>query len=148
METLLGILASLFAGVNIFQFIFFRSQKKKAGAEASQEGAKADGLNLENIKALMGFQGQELVSTTQKNKSLREDNDEKDSLIRKYDYEISDLRRIVSGLQKMRNEDIARRAHAEIHICLSLPCKDRVPFLGTYIHKTVEKIEDNETKTA
>jgi len=139
METLLGILASLFAGVNIFQFIFIRAQRKKAGAEASQEGAKADGMNLDNLKKLTEVQGELLLKSAENVSSLSARNAELESMVRKYDWEIDNLKRVVTGLQKMWNDALVRMTYAENNICLNSPCKDRIPTLGTYKHRAEEK---------
>ena len=40
-STLLGILAALFGGLNVFQFIFFRATKKKYEAEGDMAHAEA-----------------------------------------------------------------------------------------------------------
>lgn len=139
METLLGILASLFAGANIFQFIFIRSQKKKAGAEASQEGAKADGLNLGNIREVMELQGKTLLETTKERDALAVENYDLKSKMRGYDYEIENIKRQLTGVQNTLSSEISRRIYAEQHICLNLPCTLRIPTIGTFTCKGDEK---------
>lgn len=139
METLLGALASLLAGANIFQFIFIRAQKKKAGAEASQEGAKADGLNLGNIREVMELQGKTLVETTKERDALAVENYEIKSKMRGYDYEIENIKRQLTGVQNTLSSEIPRRIYAEQHICLNLPCTLRIPTIGTFTCKGDEK---------
>lgn len=47
MEIILGIAAALFAGLNIFQFIFFRSTKKEYEAKAQQAKVEAEKAETE-----------------------------------------------------------------------------------------------------
>lgn len=158
--TLLGILASLFAGVNIFQLLFIRSQRKKAGAEASkvsaeayQEEAKGDGLSLNNIKNYNDMRDDLLIKTEKRNHELQDQNDSLTQKLRDYDrkledferdndYKLKEFERKIQGMQKTISHEIARRTYAENNICLNLPCKDRIPKIGTYNHK------NDETKTA
>lgn len=47
MEIILGIVAALFAGLNIFQFIFLRSTKKEYEAKAQQAKVEAEKAETE-----------------------------------------------------------------------------------------------------
>ena len=70
METvniIVGILATLFAGLNIFQFVAFKSYKKKYQAEAEKDQAEAEELKqsaierrLEAMEKLYATQGEEI----------------------------------------------------------------------------------------
>lgn len=132
METILAIISSLFAGTTIFQFIFFRSQRKKASAEAEQEGARADGLNLENIRSLLELQGKQLLDSEKRNGELSKENDILRQKLREYDYKLEQFERKIKGMERIISSEIARREYAEKHICLNLECKDRIPTLGEY----------------
>ena len=120
METILAIISSLFAGTTIFQFIFFRAQRKKASAEASQEGAKADGLNLENIRNLLELQGKQLLEAEKRNGELSKENDILRQKLREYDYKLEQFERKIKGMERIISTEIARRSYAEHHICLNL----------------------------
>ena len=132
METILAIISSLFAGTTIFQFIFFRSQRKKASAEAEQEGARADGLNLENIRSLLELQGKQLLDSEKRNGELSKENDILRQKLREYDYKLEQFERKIKGMERIISSEIARREYAEKYICLNLECKDRIPTLGEY----------------
>ena len=132
METILAILSSLFAGTTIFQFIFLRSQRKKVSAEASQEGAKADGLNLENIRNLLELQGKQLLESEKRNGELSKENEMLRQKLREYDYKLEQFERKIKGMERIISTEIARRSYAEHHICLNLDCKDRKPGLGEF----------------
>lgn len=132
METILAIISSLFAGTTIFQFIFFRAQRKKASAEASQEGAKADGLNLDNIRSLLELQGKQLLEAEKRNGELSKENDILRQKLREYDYKLEQFERKIKGMERIISSEIARRSYAEHHICLNLDCKNRKPGLGEF----------------
>lgn len=142
MDTIIAIISGVIpvlAGLNIFQFISIRSLKKKANAEADkitaeaeQEDAKADGLNLDNIRAALKLQGEQLVAAEERNHILWENNHSLRQKIDEYDAKMSELERKVRGLEKMMGKEIERREYAEKHICLNLECKDRIPTLGDY----------------
>ena len=132
METILAIISSLFAGTTIFQFIFIRSQRKKIAAEASQEGAKADGLNLSNIKEMLELQGKQLVESEKRNGELSKENDILRQKLREYDYKLEQFERKVKGVERVVGIEIARRIFAENNICLRKGCDEREPELGAY----------------
>lgn len=154
METIiLSILSTLFAGTTLWQFVFFRSYKKKNSAEASkaevevekavaevsQEEAKADRLHLENIQTVMSMREGMLIKTLEENKQLVKENEELRKIVddfrhvtREFEYRFGDYDRKIKGMEKIIREEIARRSYAEGHICLNLPCKDRIPKLGQF----------------
>lgn len=109
-----------------------RAEANKVSAEAEQEDAKADGLNLDNIRAALKLQGEQLVAAEERNHTLWENNHSLRQKIDEYDTKMSELERKVRGLEKMMGREIERREYAEKHICLNLECKDRIPTLGDY----------------
>lgn len=133
METILAIISSLFAGTTIFQFIFIRSQRKKLSAEASQEGAKADGLNLDNLRSYIELQNKQLLAVEERNGELSKKNNILEQKLREYDYKLEQFERKIKGMERIISSEIARRSYAEHHICLNLDCRDRKPGLGEYI---------------
>lgn len=148
--TIISIAASLFAGTTIFQFFSLRSMKKKLNAEANkvsaeaeQEGAKADGLRLDNIKSLLELQGEQLLSASKINmekdqfidtltKKIRELDESFESFKKASEYQIGVLTRKVTGLGNVVSREIVRREYAEKHICLNLDCNERIPKLGEF----------------
>lgn len=109
-----------------------RAEANKVSAEAEQEDAKADGLNLDNIRAALKLQGDQLVAAEERNHTLWENNHSLRQKIDEYDIKMSEIERKVRGLEKMMGKEIERRECAEKHICLNLECKDRIPTLGEY----------------
>lgn len=134
-----GFLGISIGGTLLKFFIFPKITKKQEQAGADQEGAKADGLNLGNIKEVMELQGKTLVETTKQRDSLAIENYDLKSKMRGYDYEIENIKRQLSGVQNTLSSEISRRIYAEQHICLNLPCTSRIPTIGTFISKADEK---------
>lgn len=155
LTTIISIVASLFAGTTIFQFFSLRSMRKKMSAEANkvsaeaeQEGARADGLKLDNLNKFIEIQGAHLVEAVKLNGikdniidtltiKLREYDSNFENFKRANEYQIEVLTRKVKGLEKVVSREIVRREYAEKHICLNMDCKDRIPKLGEF--KTEEK---------
>lgn len=155
LTTIISIVASLFAGTTIFQFFSLRSMRKKMSAEANkvsaeaeQEGARADGLKLDNLNKFIEIQGAHLVEAVKLNGikdniidtltvKLREYDSNFENFKRANEYQIEVLTRKVKGLEKVVSREIIRREYAEKHICLNMDCKDRIPKLGEF--KTEEK---------
>lgn len=132
LEALLAVISAIFGGTSIAQFVHIRSQKKKLSAEASQEGAKADALNLENINYAMEVQGKHLRNAEERNGKLSAENDALRHKIREYDYKLEEFDRKIRGMERIISSEIARRSYAEYRICHNIECKDRKPALGTY----------------
>lgn len=148
--TIISIAASLFAGTTIFQFFSLRSMKKKLNAEANkvsaeaeQEGAKADGLRLDNINKYIDLQNELLINATKVNmekdqfidtltKKIRELDESFESFKKASEYQIGVLTRKVTGLGNVVSREIVRREYAEKHICLNLECNERIPKLGEF----------------
>lgn len=143
LTTIISIAASLFAGTSIYQFFSLRTMKKKMSAEADQEGAKAEGLNLNNVKEFVAFLREQTTMSEARNGQLSAENDilrqklrgieeNFETFKKANEYQIGVLTRKVSGLEKVVSREIVRREYAERHICLNLECKERVPELGHY----------------
>lgn len=138
--TIISIIASsLFAGTTIFQFFSLRSMKKKlraeankVSAEAEQEGARADGLNLENIRNLLDLQGEQLVASEQRNKAISTINDELRAKMEEYDDALTELKNQVREMEKRLNETLGRAEYAEENLCTNTGCRTRKPKLGTF----------------
>ncbi|MFA5849934.1 MAG: hypothetical protein WC833_08620 [Bacteroidales bacterium] len=132
LSTILSLLSPFLAGGIIFQFIFYKSQKKKFVAGTNQEIAKADGLNLGNIQKYIELQDSIILKISQERDSFAQENTSIKSKINEYDYKFSDMERKVRGMQNVINNELTKRQYAERHICLNLPCSSRIPVLGTY----------------
>lgn len=138
--TIISIIASsLFAGTTIFQFFSLRSMKKKlraeankVSAEAEQEGARADGLNLDNIRNLLDLQGEQLVASEQRNKAISTINDELRAKMEEYDDALTELKNQVREMEKRLNETLGRAEYAEENLCTNTGCRTRKPKLGTF----------------
>lgn len=125
-------LSPLFIGVSIFQFLFFRSWKKKFKAGTNQEVAKADGMNLDNLSKYIKMQGDELIKTTMDRDNFIQENLILKTKLSEYDFKLMEMDRKVRGVQNTIATEISQRQYAEKHICLNLQCRERVPALGTY----------------
>ena len=96
---LLTVLTVLFGGLNIFQFIFFRSTKKEYEAKAEKTAiessdAKHDYLvkRVESMEQLYQKQGEVLDSVRKDVLRLTQDVQDRDTKIIKYESEIKSLR--------------------------------------------------------
>lgn len=96
---LLTVLTVLFGGLNIFQFIFFRSTKKEYEAKAEKTAiessdAKHDYLvkRVESMEQLYQKQGEVLDSVRKDVLRLTQDVQDRDTKIIKYESEIKLLR--------------------------------------------------------
>lgn len=132
MENLTAILSIVFAGTTIIQLFTIRAQKDKAKISVKVEQAKADELNLANIKEALTIKGETMVMVERANKVLIEENQELGKKIREYDYKLSEVERKISGMERVITEEISRRDFAETNICLNLKCQERKPKLGEF----------------
>lgn len=132
METLLTIMAGIFGGTSIFQFITIRSQRKMIAGQAGQEEAKADGLNLANIRELLHLQGEQLLVAENRNKTLSENYEGALKKMREYDYKMQEFERKINGMEKVINQEMSRRTYAEAFVCLNKDCDNRRPTLGNF----------------
>lgn len=138
--TIISIIASsLFAGTTIFQFFSLRSMKKKlkaeankASAEADQEEAKVDGLNLENIRTLLNLQGEQLTASEQRNVALSRINDEMRAKMEGYDEDLADMKDQIRQMKEKLSQTLNRAEYAEENLCLDKECDIRQPKLGTF----------------
>lgn len=121
MESFVYILSGLstaLAGLNISQYFFFRSQRKKASASAEQEQNIADAGKFENLEKEIEFLGK-LV-----------DKYRSESEQAKFNQQTFDRR--LKGIQKLLSREIGLKKYAEKHICLNVECKERRPSLGEF----------------
>ena len=130
-----GLLGIGLGGTLLKYLIFPRITKRS-------EQAGADSSVLTNIEKVNELQGRELIKAKQEKILLSEENSklmaENYDLKRKnleYDFEINNLKRVTSGLQKSVNSFAGRLIYAENNICLNFPCKERIPTIGTYRQK-------------
>jgi len=107
LNILLGGLVAIFGGLNIFQFIFFRTTKKEYEAKAEKAAtessdAKHDYLvkRVESMEKLYQKQGEILDSVRQEVLRLQKDVEEKDRQIIKYEVQIKTLNDKVSQLDE------------------------------------------------
>ncbi len=133
------IASSLFAGTTIFQYFSIRSMRKKfkaeankASAEADQEEAKVDGLNLENIRTLLNLQGEQLTASEQRNIALSKINDELRAKMEEYDDALTDMKDQIRQMKDKLSQTMNRAEYAEENLCLDKECEIRQPKLGTF----------------
>lgn len=106
-STILGAACALFAGLNIFQFIFFRSTKKQYEAKAEMAAtdtsdAKHDYLvkRIESMEKLYLQQGQELDKMRSEYLRLNQDIMEKSQRIKKLESENETMGRKIKRMEE------------------------------------------------
>lgn len=121
MESFVYILSGLstaLAGLNISQYFFFRSQRKKADASAEQEQNTADAGKFENLEKEIEFLGKLVDKYRSESEQAR--------------FKQENFDRRLRGIQKLLSREIGLKKYAEKHICLNIECKDRRPGLGEF----------------
>ena len=105
-ETILGIVAGLFGGLNILQFIFFRSTKKEYQARAEQAAIEAKDARFESLQkqindmeSLYKSQGEELKAVRQELLNVTKQKMESDLRVTKLESENSSLKQKVERLE-------------------------------------------------
>lgn len=132
MENLLAVISGLFASTTVLQFFSTRNLKRKLGAQASQEVAKSEALNLENMNTLLSMQGKELVKLATRNESLIKENEVLMEKARGYDIAIQELREEVSELKDTLQSALDRAEYAESKLCINDSCKLRRPKIRSF----------------
>ena len=109
-ETLLGILAALFGGLNIFQFIFFRYTKKEYWARAEQAAVEAkdarfDSLQkqINDMESLSKRQGEELSAVRKELLEVTKAKMESDKRVSQLEFENQALKEKVDRLENKLN---------------------------------------------
>ncbi len=125
MESFVYILSGLstaLAGLNISQYFFFRSQRKKASATAEQEQNTADAGKFENLQKEIDFLSRLLDK-------YRTDYNAQSEQIK---FKQHDHERKLKGIQNLLSKEIFNKRYAERHICLNTDCDLRKPSLGEF----------------
>lgn len=105
-------------------FIHFKAKRKTETQRARQEENNADAGRFENLEREIQFL---------------------DKRLEKYRYDQIVAEKKMTGIQRTLTITIGQKRYAEQHICLNLPCGDRLPGLGEYstedpkIERTNEK---------
>lgn len=105
-------------------FIHFKAKRKIETQKARQEENNADAGRFENLEREIQFL---------------------DKRLEKYRYDQIVAEKKMTGIQRTLTITIGQKRYAEQHICLNLPCGDRLPGLGEYstedpkIERTNEK---------
>lgn len=105
-------------------FIHFKAKRKTETQKARQEENNADAGRFENLEREIQFL---------------------DKRLEKYRYDQIVAEKKMTGIQRTLTITIGQKRYAEQHICLNLPCGDRLPVLGEYstedpkIERTNEK---------
>ncbi len=132
MESILAILSIVFAGTTIIQLFTIRAQKDKAKISVKVEQAKADEMNLANLKEALIVKGETMLIVEKANQELIKESYKRDKKLREYDYKLGEVERKVSGMERVITEEISRRDFAEKNICLNLKCQERMPKSGEF----------------
>ena len=149
---ILSIISTLLAGVSIFQFIFFRKEKRRYEADTrkreeeakqSEAGtrtadAEADSKIFANYRVQMDFFLAEHNKVLGEKFDLMNENFDLKQKMKEYDYKFASQDRKLSGMQKTIESSILRTKYAEDNICIKTECPLRVPSLGTFKHKEKE----------
>lgn len=92
-------------------FMFFKAKRKIENQKARQEENTADSGRFSNLEREIQFLDKRLESY-------------------RYVQQIQDKK--MAGMQKLITVVIGQKKYAEQHICLNLPCLDRIPNLGEF----------------
>ena len=105
--TLLGIITVLFGGLNVFQFLFFRSTKKEYESKAAEAEIKAKDARFEslqrqinNMESLYHTQGEELKSVREELLDQTRKKMESDKRVTQLEVENNSLKEKVARLEK------------------------------------------------
>ena len=168
LSLIFGIVSALLMGVSIFQFIFFRKEKrryeadtkkreeeaKQSEAGTKQAEAETDSKVFANYKEQMDFFIEKYNESMAEKIALMDENFSLKQKSKEDNYRIDTLERKVAGIQRTVEENIkrynamsvemeliAKRAnYAESNICLNHECTERIPTLGTFKQKEDERI--------
>lgn len=142
LPTILAILSVVFAGTTLIQLFTIKAQKDKAKISVKVEQAKADEMNLANLKQALIVKGETMLMVEKANQALIKESYERDRIQRETSYKLGELERKVSGMERIITEEIARRSFAENNICLNKNCELRIPKIGEF--NTKNKEQNNE----
>lgn len=96
-EWLFGIIAALFGGTTIFEFIFIRAQKQKFEAAAKAAAAEAEKKEIELVKMLKAQLAEALEESFQAQNLRQEENNKHFEEITGLKKEIASLRGIIDA---------------------------------------------------
>ena len=104
-------------------FIHFKTKRKTETQRARQEENNAGAGRFENLEREIQFL---------------------DKRLEKYRYDQIVAEKKMTGIQRTLTITIGQKRYAEQHICLNLPCGDRMPGLGEYTTEEpkIEKLND------
>lgn len=149
---ILSVFSALFMGVSIFQFIFFRKEKrryeadtkkreeeaKQSEAGTKQAEAETDSKVFANYKEQMEFFLEKYNEALADKVALMGENFDLKQKIKEYEYRFESYDRKLNGMQRVLDNSILRTKYAEDKLCVREECKERIPELGTYKHKEDE----------
>lgn len=149
---ILSVFSALFMGVSIFQFIFFRKERrryeadtkkreeeaKQSEAGTKQAEAETDSKVFANYKEQMEFFLEKYNEALADKVALMGENFDLKQKIKEYEYRFESYDRKINGMQKIIETSIIRTKFAEDKICIKEDCSERIPSLGTYKHKDYE----------
>lgn len=148
-----GLISTALAGGIIFQFIFFRKERrryeadtkkreeeaKQSEAGTKQAGAEADSKIFANYRDQMEFFLAEHNKVLGEKFDLMNENFDLKQKMKEYDYKFASQDRKISGMQRIIDNSILRTKYAEDNICIKTECLQRIPSLGTFKYKEDER---------
>ena len=148
-----GLISTLLTSGLIFQFIFFRKEKrrfeadtkkreeeaKQSEAGTKQADAEADSKIFANYRDQMEFFLAEHNKVLSEKFDLMNENFDLKQKMKEYDYKFASQDRKISGMQRIIDSSILRTKYAEDNICIRTECGERIPQLGTFKHKEDER---------
>ena len=132
-DTLLGILVALFGGTSIWQFVWYRSTKRKYEAEAEQALAEARKSNAD-------ARSQEINNSQDAYESLYE---QFTKLQNDFMTQAEELRKMIVNANEKCNEIARHKSKIQYLMGLRCYCPDCPKRIGTNPNK-VEEIEEGE----
>jgi hypothetical protein len=92
-------------------FMFFKAKRKTENQKARQEENTADAGRFVNLEREIQFLDQRLE---------------------KYRYVQQTQEKKMQGMQKLITAIVGQKKYAEQHICLNIPCLERIPGIGEF----------------
>jgi hypothetical protein len=106
-------------------FMHFKAKRKTENQKARQEENTADAGRFSNLEREIQFLDKRLESY-------------------RYVQQIQDKKMV--GMQKLITVVIGQKRYAEQHICLNLPCQERIPGLGEFSTEEPKMEKTNNEK--
>lgn len=131
-EIITYLLTAISSAVASGTVIHFKAKKKIENQKARQEENVANQGLFENLQKEISFLDKRLEIYRKDQENYRSEQIRQEKKI--------------SGMQRILTITIGQKKYAEKHICLNIPCLQRIPVLGTY--QTAEESIDKEQENS